>query len=344
MKIASLFPAGSEIICNLGLSKSLIAVSHECDFPPLLSKKTKVTKSIIPKCNDQNIIDQLVKDAIKNNVSLYQIDNNRLLKMNPDLIITQGLCEVCSISENQIQATLKNNLCTLSNKTKIMSLNATTFDEICEEIIMIGKEVNKVKASDLKVYGRLISYVFPYLPQFLISILGFAVFAGSQVAFAEWLKRVIDYTNNPTDDLRLIWPILLILIALVRGISFFIGNYLLASISNRLVHELRTDLFNKIPVLPSSFFDTRSSGHLVSRITFNVMQVTGAATSALKILIREGLLVIGLVSYLMFLNFQFPTSLHVIYLPILYYYYLKELLIYYIILSKFLLVLDQFLL
>ena len=147
MKIASLFPAGSEIICNLGLSKSLIAVSHECDFPPLLSKKTKVTKSIIPECNDQNIIDQLVKDAIKNNVSLYQIDNNSLLKMNPDLIITQGLCEVCSISENQIQATLKNNLCTLSNKTKIMSLNATTFDEICEDIIMIGKEVNKVKTA-----------------------------------------------------------------------------------------------------------------------------------------------------------------------------------------------------
>ena len=157
MKIASLFPAGSEIICNLGLSKSLIAVSHECDFPPLLSKKTKVTKSIIPKCNDQNIIDQLVKDAIKNNVSLYQIDNNRLLKMNPDLIITQGLCEVCSISENQIQATLKNNLCTMSNKTKIMSLNATTFDEICEEIIMIGKEVNKVRAAEKlvkKAYQR----------------------------------------------------------------------------------------------------------------------------------------------------------------------------------------------
>ena len=157
MKIASLFPAGSEIICNLGLSKSLIAVSHECDFPPLLSKKTKFTKSIIPKCNDQNIIDQLVKDAIKNNVSLYQIDNNSLLKMNPDLIITQGLCEVCSISENQIQATLKNNLCTLSNKTKIMSLNATTFDEICEEIIMIGKEVNKVRAAEnlvKKAYQR----------------------------------------------------------------------------------------------------------------------------------------------------------------------------------------------
>lgn len=162
--------------------------------------------------------------------------------------------------------------------------------------------LNKTKPSDFKIYGRLILYVLPYFPQFLISILGFAVFAGSQVAFAEWLKRVIDYVDNPSDDLRLIWPILLILIALIRGVSFFVGNYLLASISNRLVHELRTDLFNKIPVLPSSFFDTRSSGHLVSRITFNVMQVTGAATNALKILIREGLLVIGLVTYLMLLN------------------------------------------
>ena len=113
-------------------------------------------------------------------------------------------------------------------------------------------EVIKPKPSDFKIYGRLISYVLPYFPQFLISILGFAVFAGSQVAFAEWLKRVIDYVDSPTDDLRLLWPVLLVLIALIRGVSFFIGNYLLASISNRLVHELRTDLFNKIPVLPSS--------------------------------------------------------------------------------------------
>ena len=163
------------------------------------------------------------------------------------------------------------------------------------------------KTSDIKIYGRLLSYVLPYLPHFLLSIVGFGVFAGSQVAFAEWLKRVIDYVNNPVDDLRLIWPVLLVLIALIRGISFFVGNYLLASISNRLVHELRTDLFNKIPVLPSSFFDTRSSGHLVSRITFNVMQVTGAATNALKILIREGLLVIGLVTYLMLLNFKLAS-------------------------------------
>ena len=166
------------------------------------------------------------------------------------------------------------------------------------------KDASKIgnETSDIKIYGRLLSYVYPYFLHFIVSILGFSVFAGTQVAFAEWLKRVIDYVDNPTDDLRLVWPILLILIALIRGISFFIANYLLSSISNNLVHNLRTDLFNKIPVLPSSFFDKRSSGHLISRITFNVMQVTGAATNALKILIREGLLVIGLVVYLMILS------------------------------------------
>ena len=165
--------------------------------------------------------------------------------------------------------------------------------------------------TSLKLYARLLSYVLPSLPLFVISIIGFAIFSGSQVAAAEWLKQVIDFVNNPVDDFRLILPLALIIIALIRGLGFFIGNYLLASISNRLVHKLRTDLFIKLTVLPSSFFDQQSSGHLISRITFNVMQVTGAATNALKILIREGLLVIGLISYLMYLNWKLALFLFI---------------------------------
>ncbi len=148
MKIVSLFPAGSEIICNLELSDNLVAVSHECDFPLLLNKKIRVTKSIITNSMDQRMIDQLVKNAIENNISIYEVDNKKLLEINPDIIITQGLCEVCSISENQVQATLKNNLCTLTSKTKIISLNATTFEEICSEIKMIGREVNKIEIAE----------------------------------------------------------------------------------------------------------------------------------------------------------------------------------------------------
>ena len=173
---------------------------------------------------------------------------------------------------------------------------------------MASKNTN---LSGVRLYGRLLSYVLPYIPLFIVSIIGFAIYSGSQVAATEWLKRVIDYVNDPVGDMRLILPIALIAIALVRGIGFFIGNYLLSSISNRLVHNIRTELFNKLTVLPSSYYDQHSSGHLISRITFNVMQVTGAATNALKIFIREGLLVIGLITYLMFLNWKLAMFLFI---------------------------------
>ena len=143
MKIVSLLPSASEIICDMGLSNYLYAVSHECDYPDLIRGIKKVTSSIIPNNLNQSSIDKLVKKAVKNDIPLYKVDNDEILKINPDLIITQGLCEICSISENIIEATLKNNLCTLSSKTRIISLNGTTFEEICSDIMMIGIAVNK---------------------------------------------------------------------------------------------------------------------------------------------------------------------------------------------------------
>ena len=143
MKIVSLLPAASEIIYDMGLSNYLYAVSHECDYPDFIKGIKKVTTSVIPNSLNQSSIDKLVKKAVENDIPLYQIDNDEILKINPDLIITQGLCEICSISENIIEATLKNNLCTLSSKTKIISLNGTTFEEICSDIMMIGIAVNK---------------------------------------------------------------------------------------------------------------------------------------------------------------------------------------------------------
>ena len=143
MKIVSLLPAASEIIYDMGLSNYLYAVSHECDYPDFIKGIKKVTSSVIPNSLNQSSIDKLVKKAVENDIPLYQIDNDEILKINPDLIITQGLCEICSISENIIEATLKNNLCTLSSKTRIISLNGTTFEEICSDIMMIGIAVNK---------------------------------------------------------------------------------------------------------------------------------------------------------------------------------------------------------
>ena len=143
MKIVSLLPAATEILCDMGLAEYISAVSHECDYPSTIKNKIKITSSIIPNNTNQNAIDKLVKEAVKNNIPLYAVDNEQLNTINPDLIITQGLCDVCSISEDKIQATLKNNLCTLSSSTEIISLNGITFEEICSDILAIGKAVKK---------------------------------------------------------------------------------------------------------------------------------------------------------------------------------------------------------
>jgi iron complex transport system substrate-binding protein len=143
MKIVSLLPAATEILCDMGLAEYISAVSHECDYPSAVKNKIKITSSIIPNNTNQNAIDKLVKEAVTNNIPLYEVDNEQLNTINPDLIITQGLCDVCSISEDKIQATLKNNLCTLSSSTEVISLNGITFEEICSDILAIGKAVKK---------------------------------------------------------------------------------------------------------------------------------------------------------------------------------------------------------
>ena len=143
MKIVSLLPAASEMLVDLGLLDNIKAVSHECNYPEILKNKIQLTSSNITKNFDQKTIDKLVTDAIKNNIPLYNINTDKLNQINPDVIVTQGLCDVCAISKNKIEATLKNKRCVLSSSTKIISLNGTTFDEICSDVLMLGKELNK---------------------------------------------------------------------------------------------------------------------------------------------------------------------------------------------------------
>ena len=143
MKIVSLLPAASEILCDLGVIDNINAVSHECNYPELLKEKVHITSSNIPINIEQKLIDHLVSEAIKNKLPLYNIDTDKLNNISPDLIFTQGLCDVCSISKNEIEATLKDKRCILPSKTKIVSLNSTSFDEICSDVLKLGKLVNR---------------------------------------------------------------------------------------------------------------------------------------------------------------------------------------------------------
>ncbi|MFC3608424.1 lipid A export permease/ATP-binding protein MsbA [Stutzerimonas tarimensis] len=171
-------------------------------------------------------------------------------------------------------------------------------------------------ASSLKIYLRLLTYVRPYIGLFAISIIGFTIFASSQPMLGYILKYFVDGLANPDarlfpgvpalENLQLLQavPLLIVFIAVWQGLGSYLGNYFLARVSLGLVHDLRVSLFDNLLTLPNRYFDSHNSGHLISRITFNVTMVTGAATDAIKVVIREGLTVIFLFATLLWMNWK----------------------------------------
>src|SRR3989338_5802227 len=193
---------------------------------------------------------------------------------------------------------------------------------------------NSTQPSSVKVYLRLLRYVIPYWGLFAVGILGFMLFAVTQPMLGYMLKFFVDGLNNPNanffaavpylkdmpwlGELKLLQavPLLIVLIALLQGISSFLGNYYLAKVSLGLVHDMRVLLFNNLLTLPNRYFDNHNSGHLISRITYNVTMVTGAATDAIKVVIREGLTLIFLFGYLIYSNWRLTLVLLAI-LPVI---------------------------
>jgi len=163
-------------------------------------------------------------------------------------------------------------------------------------------KTSEKSASSLSIYLRLLDYVKPHWKIFAVSLVGFLIFASTQPMFAALMKYMVDSLNANQRD-ALYWiPLASVAIVLVRGIGSFLGSYFIALVSNRVVHSLRCQLFDRYTLLPTHFFDNNNSGHLISRITYNVQQVTGAATDAIKVVAREGFTVIGLFAYLFYMN------------------------------------------
>lgn len=154
------------------------------------------------------------------------------------------------------------------------------------------------------VYRRLLSYVRPYGLSFMMSVLGYLLYAAASTAFAELMRYLIDTVEKGDAQFRIMFPLLMVAAFAVRGLGTFMGVYFMAIVSRGVVHDLRCQLFDKYLVLPVSYFDSRSSGHLISKITFVADQVTQAASNAITVVIREGLFVIGLLAYLFYNNWK----------------------------------------
>ncbi len=159
--------------------------------------------------------------------------------------------------------------------------------------------------SSTQLYLRLLQYVKPYWRVFAISLLGMVVVAATEPLVPALMKPMLDgtFVNKDQTMMRLV-PIVIILIFLVRGVATFIGTYAINWVGNKLVMDLRNEMFNKLLCLPTSYYDDNATGTLLSKLTFDVTQVTTAATTVVTISVRDSIVMLGLLGWLFYLNWK----------------------------------------
>ncbi len=150
MRICSLLPSATKIAFALGLGDSLVGVSHECGFLLEAKEKTVVaTSKVDPHRNSSGEIHKIVAETVKANQSIHNIDLNLFQQANPDLILTQGLCDVCALDYDQAVEAAQS----LTKPPQIISLNPSTLSEVLGDISHVGQNTGKTEEAELFVTG-----------------------------------------------------------------------------------------------------------------------------------------------------------------------------------------------
>lgn len=144
MKIVSLLPSATEIVCGLGLDDELVAITHECDHPSHIADRPAVTASRIShETMSSREIDHAVRSQLDGHGTIYDLDEARLEQIAPDLILTQELCEVCAVSYKLVRNAAK----VLKADTTIVSLEPNTISDIFDTILTVGELANVPEAA-----------------------------------------------------------------------------------------------------------------------------------------------------------------------------------------------------
>lgn len=139
MKIASLLPSATEIVCALGLEENLVGVTHECDYPPAVAGKPHLTASRIShETMSSAEIDHAVRSQLDGHGSIYDLNTELLAELKPDLIITQELCEVCAVSYKTVKKAARMYVA----DAQVVSLEPNTIEDIFANIETVGALCN----------------------------------------------------------------------------------------------------------------------------------------------------------------------------------------------------------
>jgi subfamily B ATP-binding cassette protein MsbA len=162
-------------------------------------------------------------------------------------------------------------------------------------------------ARDRRLYFRLLSYVRPYAKAFGLAVLGMIAAAATEPLFPALIKPLLDRGFGPGAQ-STVPPILfaaaIVGIFVLRGVLSFSSSYFLAWVGNRVVLDLRAAMFARLVRLPARFFDDHSSGTVLSKVAYDVGGVTSAATTVLTVAVQDTIRVVGLLGYLLYLNWK----------------------------------------
>ena len=130
MRIASLVPSATEILYALGLGDSVVGVTHECDYPEEAAAKPHLTRSVIPEGLSAAEIDREVRERTQRGEAIYELDAETLRELEPDLIVTQQVCEVCAVSFDDVRKVAE----TIPSEPQVLSLDPSTIGEVLADV------------------------------------------------------------------------------------------------------------------------------------------------------------------------------------------------------------------
>ena len=157
---------------------------------------------------------------------------------------------------------------------------------------------------NLKVYFRLLKFVRPYTGYFILSVLGFLMFAASQPMLAKMMELIISAIENKNIEGRYMLPAMAVGVFFIRGLGTFLGVFFNDLVAASVIRDIRKKLFFQLTLLPAKFYDQNPQGELLHRLGSGVGQIQGAITTALKVTIREGMTVVFLLGYVFYLNWK----------------------------------------
>lgn len=158
--------------------------------------------------------------------------------------------------------------------------------------------------SNIQLYRRLLGYLKGLVWPFVLSILGFLLFAASQPLLAKLMELIIDAIGRKDAEARWVLPFLAIGIFAFRGVGSFLGVYYNEFVGASVIRNIKLEVFEHLTVMPAKDYSATSQGQILHRLNNGVNQIQAAVTNALKIVVREGLTIIGLLAYVFYLNWK----------------------------------------